>query len=516
MSQLVECILKAVLLTALIPLLVSLMRGRWQWIVRHQQRLLQMLVVLGAAAYVNFGGFHTDGSALHVWDQYHYFLGSKYFHELRYDGLYVATLEARRETHPEIALPTRVRDLRSGKLVPFAEVAEHTQEVRRRFSDERWQRFSDEASRFYLQDDIFLDNGLKATPAHVQVLRLFSSWQTFRTRSLFVAAALDFVLLGLAGFAVYRAFGLTVLAAVSLMFGFGFCSRYYWLGGAFMRHDWLAALLIAAASLQFRRFKTAGVAIAYASVVRIFPLLFLVPLVLFWIAQRRRGESSRPAFEVILAFGATASLLIAVGWIAEPWAWQQSIAGLIAHSRTFFPSSIGLRVPFITSIANLRGDLVNPHTLYDYVAISEDYARLQSERLWLLALAMIAMVGFTLRAAWRAPNPIAAFTLGAPLVFALTVPTCYYATYFVLLAFVLPLRTMIVFSVASLLCFLVGGVVLLLSQLHYMTLNGSAVFGPTSLILAVVMIEWLRRFPAHQAYGAVDNTSNDALVASSR
>ncbi|MFL6576355.1 MAG: hypothetical protein ACJ8MR_07050, partial [Povalibacter sp.] len=111
MSQLVECILKAVLLTALIPLLVSLMRGRWQWIVRHQQRLLQMLVVLGAAAYVNFGGFHTNGSALHVWEQYHYFLGSRYFHELRYDGLYVATLEARRESHPEIALPARVRDL---------------------------------------------------------------------------------------------------------------------------------------------------------------------------------------------------------------------------------------------------------------------------------------------------------------------------------------------------------------------------------------------------------------------
>src|SRR6188472_1040636 len=172
MSQLVECILKVLLLAGVIAVLFALKRGTPEWLARHRTRVLQMLVVLGAAAYVNFGGFHTDGSPLHVWDQYHYFVGSKYFHELRYDGLYVATLQARRERQPEVALPARVRDLRTGQLVPLAQVAEHTLEVRQRFSDERWERFSEDAVRFYLRDDIFLDNGLKATPTHVQVLRL--------------------------------------------------------------------------------------------------------------------------------------------------------------------------------------------------------------------------------------------------------------------------------------------------------------------------------------------------------
>ncbi|MFL6620648.1 MAG: hypothetical protein ACJ8MH_18710 [Povalibacter sp.] len=62
MSQLVECILKAVILAALIPLLVSMMRGRSQWIVRHQQRLLQMLVVLGAVPLLGEAVPRDEGS----------------------------------------------------------------------------------------------------------------------------------------------------------------------------------------------------------------------------------------------------------------------------------------------------------------------------------------------------------------------------------------------------------------------------------------------------------------------
>jgi hypothetical protein len=512
MSQLVECVLKIILLAGVVAILLFLVRDRGAWLAKRRARIVQALVVLGAAAYVNFGGFHTDGTPLHVWDQYHYFIGSKYFHELRYDGLYVATLQARRERQPEVALPERVRDLRTGQLVPLTQVAQHTLEVRRHFSDERWQHFSDDALRFYLQDDIFLDNGLKATPTHVQVLRLFSSWQPFRTRTMLVAASLDFMLLALAGFAIYRAFGLNVLACASLVFGFGFCSRYYWLGGAFMRHDWLAALLIAAAALQLQRFRLAGAAIAYATVVRIFPVLFILPLLMFWFAQHRRREDTRPAFELCLTFAVTLVLLVAIGWAAEPWAWSQSISGLIAHSRIIFPSSVGLRMPFITSAANFRGDLVNPATLYDYVAITQDYLRLQSERMWLLIIAAFAMVAFTLRTAWRAPSATTAFTLGAALVFALTAPTCYYGTYFVLLAFVRPMRTAIVFSIGSLLCFLAAALVLALSQFGYMTLNGAAIFAPTSVILAIVLIVWLRSFPAHPAYDATRTQDSKAAM----
>jgi len=58
------------------------------WLSRHpffadseprRRRLLWALTALGAVSYVNFGAFHTDGRPLHVWDQFHYVVGSKYW-----------------------------------------------------------------------------------------------------------------------------------------------------------------------------------------------------------------------------------------------------------------------------------------------------------------------------------------------------------------------------------------------------------------------------------------------------
>jgi hypothetical protein len=494
-SEFAECLLKIVVAVGAVTILIALARGRMQ---QHRRRILQALTVVGALAYINFGGFHTDGTPLHLWDQYHYFVGSKYFPQLGYDGLYVATIEARKESHPELAPPQRVRDLRTGELVPLASVADHTAEVRKRFSDEQWRQFSEDVGRFYIRDDVFLDSGLKATPTHIQVLRLLSSHLSFRTRNLMLVASLDFILLGVAGFAVYRAFGLATLAAVSLCMGLGFCSRYYWVGGAFLRHDWLAALFIAAALLRFGRLRWAALALAYATTVRIFPGLFAVPICLYWLAAWRRGESLRPLQEFVPAFVVCVVGLVAIGWIAEPAAWSQSIAGLLVHSRTIFPNSVGLRVPFITSLANFRGELVNPQTLYDYVAVSKDYASLMAERAWLVVLASVAMVGFTVRAAWRAPDAVTAFALGTALVFALTAPTCYYGTFFALLPLARPVRTSVTFLMGTALCFLVGAAVIALSRAGYLTFNGAAVFGPVSLIMAIVMVDWLRTFPCRE------------------
>jgi hypothetical protein len=67
---------------------------------RRRRVVLAGLATLGALSYVNFGAFHTDGTPLHIWDQFHYVIGSKYFPELGYDGLYVATVAAFEEKGP--------------------------------------------------------------------------------------------------------------------------------------------------------------------------------------------------------------------------------------------------------------------------------------------------------------------------------------------------------------------------------------------------------------------------------
>jgi hypothetical protein len=61
------------------------------------------------------------------------------------------------------------------------------------------------------------------------------------------------------------------------------------------------------------------------------------------------------------------------------------------------------------------------------------------------------------------------------------------------------MRTTAVFLGASILCYAVGGTVLALSQAGLMTLNGAAVFGPASLILAVVVVDWVLHYPRQAA-----------------
>jgi len=76
------------------------------------------LAAAGAAAAVNFGHLHGGKypGTVHVYDMYHYYLGAKYFPELRYDGLYAASVVAAQEdprAFPKIHGVKHVRDLKT-------------------------------------------------------------------------------------------------------------------------------------------------------------------------------------------------------------------------------------------------------------------------------------------------------------------------------------------------------------------------------------------------------------------
>ena len=53
---------------------------------------LALIATLGLAAYFEWGRFPRG--YVHHWDMYHYYMGSKYFDEVGYEGLYDATAVA--------------------------------------------------------------------------------------------------------------------------------------------------------------------------------------------------------------------------------------------------------------------------------------------------------------------------------------------------------------------------------------------------------------------------------------
>jgi hypothetical protein len=489
MSEALEAVVKLVA--------IGLALGALYWLPRLSprtgKRVLAALVGLGALGYVNFGRFHTDGSVLHVWDQFHYAVGSKYFPELGYDDLYAALLGARAESYPDLPPPERVRDLRDYRLVNSPELAPAVKEARARFTNERWQSFVRDTQRVAGRDALYLDHGYLPTPAHVFVERLFSAPFEFRTRTMYLFALLDFALLALAGFVVKRAFGLEALAAVALVFGFGYCSRYYWIGGAFLRQDWLVATLLAAAALHRKRPAWAGVALGYAACMRVFPVLLLLPLAAFALGPGKRELRQVLRFSSGLAASSATLLLVGCASGRGPSAWFECARRLALHARDTLPNAIGLRVPLSASLANLRGDFVNPSTLYDYARVAQDYREQSAARWPLLLLASALLVFFCLRLAWRTADPVIALANGVGVLFACVTPTGYYASFFVLLALVQPLRSAKPLLVVNALAFLCAGAVFALARFGLIRLNGAAVYAPVSLLLLLALFEWLWR-----------------------
>jgi hypothetical protein len=493
-SQVTEAVLKLAIIAGLIVFLTWFGRGRWE---AHRRRVLIGLSVLGGLGWFNFFGFHTDGSPLHVWDQFHYVIGSKYYPELGYDGMYAAMLMARNEASTSDPI-TRVRDLRTTQVVS-ALPPEYLAEVRGRFTPARWDEFRADATRFYMHKDLFLDHGYLATPARTFVERLFSKHVSFRTRNVYLLASIDYLLLTLVAVALHRAFGLEVLAAAALIYGYGYCTRYYWMGGAFLRQDWFAAVIVGAAALRLGRTGLAGGALAYAAWARIFPGLLLPALAAFgagvwWRSGRQSTPEQRRA---VLRFGAglagVSALMLLAGCLAGrgPGAWAEWLARIRMHADTIGPNAMGVRVALSASLANMRGDLVDPTSLYDFARVAGDFAQRGHERWWLIALASGLLVALSLRRAFRATDPAVALASGVGLIFALVTPSCYYGSFFLLLALDRPLRTARVFLAASAGMFLAAVATFGLDHLGVIRLNGAAVYVPVSFLLLAVLIDWL-------------------------
>jgi hypothetical protein len=297
--------------------------------------------------------------------------------------------------------------------------------------------------------------------------------------------------LALAGYVIYRAFDLETLAAASLMFGLGLCSRYYWVGGAFLRQDWLVAMILCAAALKCGRARLAGAALAYAACARVFPAFMLLPLGLFAVSKQSPVTAAQGAR---FAFGLIGTMvLVCMGCFAGrgPGAWIESAQRLLVHSGDVGPNAIGLRIPFGTSLANFRGDLVDSTTLYIYTAISADYVRTVHEHVIFIIVASVLVVAFAMLIAWYSRDVVTAFVAGVGVIFALTTASCYYASYFVLQALVRPTRSAAVFLIANALMYVIGGALLLLSSRGFIRLNGAALYAPVSALLLGVLLIWM-------------------------
>jgi hypothetical protein len=395
-------------------------------------QLLTLMAIAAVLAYPNFGRFHGR-AGIHHWEQFHYFLGSKYFPELQYDGLYAASLAAERDLGLGRPQQSHARDLRTNEVVPVAGLTDHGREVKRRFSPERWRAFVDD-NRYFLTSNssdyitkIRKDHGYNPTPTWTFSARLFSRWIAASDPSLIALAWIDPLLLAAVFWMVFRTFGSRVGCLALIVFGLGYPWRFDWVGGAFLRQDWLVAVGAAVCLIKRERFTVAGGLIAYAAMVRVFPgfMLFGPAMVAARDLVNRRSAAWFGRLAAGFAVGTALCLLAGCLAGAGPAAWPQFIDNLSKHHGTWLTNNVGLENVVLYDLDTMRRRDVNWSWSEPWILWQEKMNRLQSERRPLLVAASILFLAVVAGAGWRY-RPTEATVLGIVVAFGVVVLTSYY------------------------------------------------------------------------------------------
>jgi hypothetical protein len=289
---------------------------------RRQVRVaLYLFAAAGAYGYINMGEIGYP-RVYHRWDIFHYYMGSKYHSEIGYKGIYAATAVAQSELSPEMMEETkkrRIRNLETDTVVPATEALAKADAIKAPFSPERWERYKADVSWFRSQcdaawwGDMQTDHGYNPAPLWTTVGKGVASLGSASDGFLRFLSALDFFLFAVMFGAIAWAFGGPIACLTALYWGVQWPGNFYFTWGAFLRHDWICALVMAACLARKRMYVASGFALAYSALVRVFPGALIGGVVLY--AAHRYWTTrtwSRPHVRTVLGFAAGCVILFAI------------------------------------------------------------------------------------------------------------------------------------------------------------------------------------------------------------
>jgi hypothetical protein len=275
---------------------------------------LAVCALIALATFANLGApqFWDEGrqrpTVIHSFDMRVYYPTAKYFEELRYDGVYRASLMAYVDDTPGLTLAAvghvALRDLATHRLTLARDVVGDIVATKARFSAARWRDFV--ADMRYFREAMgpgdYLgslgDHGANATPAWLAVAHFLFRDTRASDSVLLAGAALDPLLLIAAFIAIGRVFGLRRMLLCLVVFGATDFSLFgsNWFGST-LRHDWMALVAFGVCALERERWRLAGALLAGAASIRAFPVLALCGVAIpaaWWVADRWKAKGRLP------------------------------------------------------------------------------------------------------------------------------------------------------------------------------------------------------------------------------
>lgn len=397
---------------------------------------LVALTLVSVVAYPRFGRLHGSGSLVHGYEQFHFYLGSKYLREVRYDGLYPATLVAWEEIGRPAA-PAKARDVRTYDRIPATELREFGEDVRLRFSDERWAAFKDDlqtsaGSWRTRPATLMTDYSNTGSPAWAMVALVATGTLTPDAGGALTMALSDTVLLSLLFLGTWRVLNLRA-ACISLCMALLAVRAFGYLGGSILRLDWLFAAASAALLAQRGRHRIAGLLLGYAIASKPFCALFALALGFHMIGRAlRERRIPRDAVETVLAavlglVAAVAASSVVFGgfdiW-TDYWHRVEMILDAPYYKGQYSLRDVGYQLghDFWGTVTDLTPKRV-------WSSRNRDPSSMQTGVLWGLRAALVAALGVV--AARR--DQVTAVGVGGLLIFVMLVSNIYYWQMFLLI-----------------------------------------------------------------------------------
>ena len=422
-------------------------------------------ITLGLASIVAYyHGFKFNyPSYYHRHDQYHYYLGAKYFPELGYDDLYKCTVIAQDElgtirdvngpvdvTKENRRADRKIRHLGADNLLkPAAQFLEHPEECKGHFSTERWAAFRDDIKFFRSVSDrdfwerMQTDHGYNPPPVWMLAGSFFANlFPAGHTMFGFVwlqwLAQLDNVLIAAMFAAVWWAFGWRVFAIAAVFWGCNAPGDDYFVQAAFLRQDWLLFFVLAACLARKRWFVLAGASLVYAALLRIFPGLAVIGWLVVAGAYVVKHKRMAKSHQKMLLGGVLAAALLVPASInlckaeAYPNFFRHTLQ---VHNETPLTNHMGLRTLIAHSPFSGRAMYVKDDKLADPFEV---WKRLRNERYYRyrpVAYAIIALsLAFFVWVVRRVKSTWIALALGQIFIILLSQLTSYYYAFMVITA----------------------------------------------------------------------------------
>ncbi len=318
----------------------------------RQLALLLLAVAAFAASYNFFIWRHYDG--IHAHEVFHYYLGSKYFPELGYFGLYECSVVAASEGRPaETSRRHVIRNLRDIDERTSVLPEQWGPRCNGAFSAERWREFREDVRWIKARlpgaiwQRVIIDQGFNASPVWVLFGRPLSAVFPTEAAAMRLLVRVDLLLVLLAFAAVAWAFGFEGLCLVVLVWSANPLSRYQWVGDAMLRQLWFSSSVLGLCLLARRKTLAAGTLLATSALLRVFPVFFA----LGYVVGRLRSSWANRTFDrdlarFLAAAVATSLLLVAAAtWVCGrgPGVLLEFGKNMASYSSLTAQNSIGLR-----------------------------------------------------------------------------------------------------------------------------------------------------------------------------